>query len=956
MLACGKEFLAAFTLRAQDVEVNDLAPGILLGHYKIVRRLGQGGMGVVYEAADQKLGRHVAVKLITEATRDSSAALERFWREARAASSLNHPGICTIYELNETAESPFIVMELLEGNSLEKLYRGHAMPCPKLVEMGVQLADALDAAHRKGILHRDIKPANIFVTNSGQAKLLDFGLAKLGEASDGVDADASTAVNPLTSSGSSLGTVAYMSPEQARGEPLDARSDLFSLGVVLYEMATGQHPFSGATTAVVFDKILNHPPVAPISLNAQLPVEFENILNKTLEKDRDLRCQFAGELRADLKRLQRKSSSGSAVSSSAASGSSPSQLPGSGANHPSQTSQTNTGVSSSGGPGSATSSEKGISGSTISPSAARKPRGLIVGIVALLVLAAIGFAVWRFWPRPQPFASFTVSQITNVGTIEKVALSADGKFLAEVKNDKGQSTLWLKNTATNTDTQILRAYGGSYVGLTFSADGNYLYFTRGTPENDDVHALYVMSVFGGTPRQLILDIDTTVSFAPDGRRFTYVRYTPDRSDQFSEVHIADKDGSHDQVFYASKEQLGAPVWSPDGGRIAWLQSAVLARKVVLGWIDLSSKKLNTVAAPADIAPRNEFSVINLMWLADNRHLLVLYLKPHTDRTQIGIVAVPSGEFYPLTNDVNSYSELALSADGRTLATVLTNVDSSIAYYKPEGGAPVSTTPLRITPRTIAWADEDHLLFIVRGITIGSLDQASGNLQTFDVGDVDIGGYVTACPDGHILFTGFPKGGGETRIFRMNAEGGDLAQITTTGIARGPVCSAEGRQVDYSVLSANEVSLWSIPIAGGTPKELLPPHSSNGETPISRDGKLAAFSVTSQVKPHLEAVDLASRRVIFQGDMDASDFLNSSLRFSPDSRALVYSVRRDGGITLLYQPMDSTPPHTLIDPGAPINYFGWSPSGKQLAVARVKSSSDVVLITDQGGDRAGKSAH
>jgi serine/threonine protein kinase len=162
--------------------VNELASGILLGHYKIVRRLGQGGMGVVYEAADQKLGRHVAVKLLTEATRDSSAALERFWREARAASSLNHPGICTIHELNETAESPFIVMELLEGNSLEKLYRGHAMPYPKLLEMGVQLADALDAAHRKGILHRDIKPANIFITNSGQAKLLDFGLAKLEEA------------------------------------------------------------------------------------------------------------------------------------------------------------------------------------------------------------------------------------------------------------------------------------------------------------------------------------------------------------------------------------------------------------------------------------------------------------------------------------------------------------------------------------------------------------------------------------------------------------------------------------------------------------------------------------------------------------------------------------------------------------------------------------------------------
>jgi len=213
-------------------------------------------MGVVYEAVDQKLGRHVAVKLLIETTHSDSSALERFWREARAASSFNHPGICTIHELNESAETPFIVMELMEGNSLEKLYRGRPMPYPKLLELGVQLADALDTAHHKGILHRDIKPANIFITNSGQAKLLDFGLAKL----DSASADTLTAVNPLTDAESRMGTVAYMSPEQARGEPLDPRSDLFSLGVVLYEMATGRHPFSGATTAVVFDRILNESP------------------------------------------------------------------------------------------------------------------------------------------------------------------------------------------------------------------------------------------------------------------------------------------------------------------------------------------------------------------------------------------------------------------------------------------------------------------------------------------------------------------------------------------------------------------------------------------------------------------------------------------------------------------------------------------------------------------------
>jgi eukaryotic-like serine/threonine-protein kinase len=926
----------------QNVEVNDLAAGFLLGHYKIVRRLGQGGMGVVYEAADQKLGRHVAVKLLTEATRDSSAALERFWREARAASSLNHPGICTIYELNETAESPFIVMELLEGDSLEKLYRGHAMPYPKLLEMGVQLADALDAAHRKGILHRDIKPANIFIIKSGQAKLLDFGLAKLEDAaasdeSGGIDADAATAINPLTSSGSSVGTIAYMSPEQARSEPLDSRSDLFSLGVVLYEMATGRHPFSGASTAVVFDHILNHAPVAPISLNAQLPPEFEYVLNKTLEKDRDIRCQTAAELRADLKRLQRKGSSGSVAFPG--SGSSPSQFPDSGAVYPSQTGQTSAGVSSS--------SAQGLSSSGVA-APAKKGRGLAVGVAGVLVLAAIGFAAWRFWPRPQPFASITVSQITNVGTIEKVALSADGKFLAEVKNDNGQRTLWLKNTATNTDTQILSANGGAYVGLTFSPDGNYLYFTRGTPENVAEHALYVMSVFGGTPRQLIYDIDSAPSFAPDGRHFTFVRYTPGKVDEYTEIHIADKDGNNDQVFYTTKEELGWPVWSPDGGRIAWLQHARAETKGVLGWIDLSSKKLNTVAAPAEVALSLAEGAMNLAWLPDSRHLLVLYLKPHTDRTQIGIVTVPSGEFSPLTNDVNSYSELALSADGRSLATVLTNVDSSIAYYKPEGGAPVSTTPLRITPNTIAWADEERLLYIVPGISIGSLARATGDLRTIEVGDVDLGTSVAACPDGHILFTGFPKGGGEARIFRLNADGGELAQLTTTGIARRPVCSPDSQEVRFSVVAGGAASLWSVPIAGGAPKELLPPQNGVGYLAISPDGKLLAFIAASELARHVDAVDVASGRRIFHGEMDVSDVVWTYLKFSPDGRALVYSVRREGGFTLLYQPLDGTPPHTIIDPGAQINDFGWSPSGKQFAVARVKSSSDVVLITDQAG--------
>jgi len=286
--------------------MDQLQAGTILGHYTILRPIGSGGMGIVYEAEDLRLGRHVAVKLIGGSSAPDPAALDRFWREARIASALNHPGICTIYEIDEADGRPFLAMELLDGQPLDRLYAGHPAPPQDLVEIGIQLTDALDAAHHKGILHRDIKPANIFVTASGQARILDFGLARIEAAADADTTSAGISERDrLTRSGVTLGTVAYMSPEQARGESLDARSDLFSLGVVLYEIATASHPFSGTTSAVVFDKLLNYNPPSPLSLNHDLPPEVETILNKALEKDRELRYQSAAGFRADLRRLQR---------------------------------------------------------------------------------------------------------------------------------------------------------------------------------------------------------------------------------------------------------------------------------------------------------------------------------------------------------------------------------------------------------------------------------------------------------------------------------------------------------------------------------------------------------------------------------------------------------------------------------------------------------------------------
>jgi eukaryotic-like serine/threonine-protein kinase len=910
-------------------------------------------MGEVYEAEDQKLGRHVALKVLPESTRHDAAALERFWREARAASALNHPGICTIHELNESGDSPFIVMELLEGSSLEKLFHGNAMPFGQLVELGVQLSDALDAAHRKGILHRDIKPANIFLTRSGQAKILDFGLAKLEEtASESTPDFGATeipAANQLTSPGSSLGTVAYMSPEQARGEQLDARSDVFSLGVVLYELATGNPPFTGATSAVVFDRILNHAPIAPIDLNPELPVEFENILNKTLEKDRELRCQSAAELRADLKRLQRSSGSGRLAAAGLAA-----MANGSGG------AVTSRPASSGGGVAVRASSGGHVSGGAFSasgviadpapvsaPPPVKKSGAAIWIAVAALLLAAGGFAAWRLWPKTVPFASFGLHQMTDSGNIESVAMSPDGRYLAEVKNDKGQRTLWVRNIPTNTDAQVLPAFSNPYVGLTFSSDGNSLYFVRATEKNLYIRDLYQISVLGGTPRQLVHNLDSPPSFSPDGSRMVYLRQTPELKDHFTELHLADRDGANDQLIYSDSNVPGYPVWSPDGSTIA--MNELLRPKSAILLLDVASKKTSILNSPYGVS----YGIYSV-WMPDSHHLLLTYVRDNSDRAQVASVSLPGNLFQPLTNDLNSYEGLALSSDGRTMATILTNRDTTLSLYQGSGGPLVSSVPLRISPGRLGWIDEKHMVVLTPRVAISKLDPSTGAAERIDVGDLQLASSIAACPDGHIVFPAIPKALDHTRLYRMNLDGSGQTALTTDGVVRDPVCLTDGKTVHFAIFGDKRYSGWSVPLEGGVPRKMF---DAEGGLPVrfSTDGRYAAHQkATADENESLIFVlrDLTVPNSVRDLTPDVR-FSFSNTSFLPDSKAIAYGIQQGGGEAILVQPLDGSPSHILTDfVPSHIRDFGWSPSGNQLAVLREHSTSDVVLITDQ----AGKTSH
>lgn len=461
-----------------------------------------------------------------------------------------------------------------------------------------------------------------------------------------------------------------------------------------------------------------------------------------------------------------------------------------------------------------------------------------------------------------------------------------------------------------------------------------------------------MPVFGGAPKQLMFDVDSAPSFSPDGSRFVYLRWTPGQKDQMSEIHTANKDGGDDRLLYTSANIAEAPAWSPQGNQIAWIEfnwPATTAVKI----LDIKSKKATSISQPDSIVFDHDLGGgSDLAWLPDARHLLAFYSKAHSDRRQIGIVGVSDGRFRTLTNDVNDYSQLALSGDGKTLATILTNLDSSLAYYNSDGGAPTSRTQLPITPNSLAWVDEDHVFFITRGIGVSKLDRATGTLQPIDTGDLDTGYFINACADGHVLFTAIPKGGEESRLFRMNQDGSAITQITATGLARAVYCTPDSKKVYFTVRNTTEPSsltLWSVPLSGGVPQK-DPKIMVQLNLVLSRDTKLAAAFSNQNSDYYVEIWDLTADRIVHRLPLDLSSFQASAPAFSPDAKAIISAVA--SGNALRYQPIDGSQARLLTDPTADdVTSYAYSPSGSKLAVLRLRKSSDVVLITDLTGKRA-----
>jgi serine/threonine protein kinase/Tol biopolymer transport system component len=886
--------------------------GRSIGHYKVLAFLGRGGMGEVYLAQDTRLGRKVALKLLPTSLRNDDDRLRRFEREARSASALSHPNVCVIHEIGETDdERPYIAMEYIEGETLRRRFARGPLTLSDAIDIARQTASALAAAHDAGVVHRDIKPENVMLRRDGYVKVLDFGLAKLTERYEaGSDSEAPTFHIFSTHSGLLIGTTNYLSPEQARRQEVDERADIWSLGVVLYEMVTGHMPFTGDTPSHVIVAILESEPGPLTQFLPATPPELDWIVKKALRKDRDRRYQTIKEFLSDLDEMKQK-------------------LDESGASAGQQTSKVQ-----------APPVTRHSSALDSISQSLRRPRVSIAFFsIAMALVGLIGWLiVQRVRNRPASLLqNLEVVKLTNSGNVADAAISPDGKYVVYVADELGKQSLWVRHVPTASSVMIAAADDVRYQGLSYSRDSNYIYYVR--QEKDQVGALYKVPVVGtGATRKLASHVDSAVTFSPDGQRLAFVRVGPSTR----KLIIAGIDGSAEQELLSGDktEAFTSPSWSPDNTMIAYgVATFDGGFHMTLVAITVNG------GAQTIISSRRWYSIKRLSWLGDNSGLVVDASEQPYGLFQLWHVSYPGDQAERITNDLSNYPALGSTANADALVTVKSDQSTNIWI--------VRLNDLTRARKLISGVGNYFGVSWFPDGQIAYSSMASGNPDIWSINSDGSGQkqltannganyHPAVSPDGHyIAFTCYQ--GGHFNICRMDADGSNPTHLTQGDGASFPNWSRDGQWIYYDVLASGSASLWKVRADGQASMSFTDRYSTGPV--LSPDGLWISCTYRDDQAASLRYAVIPSgggAPVKLFGSPDPNR--QRMARWTPDNQALLYVDTHDGASNVWLQSLKGNEPKPVTSYESDrIFDFDLSPDGKQLVITRGTTVSDVVLI-------------